>query len=323
MSSSCRQYSGLQQLAPYLLKISVLIGVAYIVYDYIDINLVYRHIANTNLGFLVITMLIILLVPVGLGMRLAYIADIRLKVAIDCTFKAVFFNNFLPAQFGGDAYKIIKLSRNDMDKKSSVAAVASDRIIGLITHILLLVVSVVFGWQYFSNNEVRYGIVLYVIAFTLILALIYLVPENLIQKMTRFHTSLISVGQMIKQTHRLLKVSILTKMMYGVLLSALSIGVSMIVVLCAMYALHLNPHYAAILVFHPVIAMLVLTVPISFNGLGVREGLFVYFYQMVGYTSEEAFAISVIYLLATICMSLAGGALLLVGREKLTKINSE
>lgn len=65
-------------------------------------------------------------------------------------------------------------------------------------------------------------------------------------------------------------------------------------------------HFIAI----PII-LLITMLPVSVNGIGLREGAFVYLYGRVGLAPEEAIAISVAWTLMLALISLAGGALLL------------
>jgi uncharacterized protein (TIRG00374 family) len=58
--------------------------------------------------------------------------------------------------------------------------------------------------------------------------------------------------------------------------------------------------------FVPVLAALV-SLPISMNGLGIREGAGVVLFKMSGMTNEQAFAVPFLTYLASVLISLIGG----------------
>ena len=63
--------------------------------------------------------------------------------------------------------------------------------------------------------------------------------------------------------------------------------------------------------FVPVLAAVV-SLPISLNGLGVREGAAVVLFQMAGLTREQAFTIPFLTYLISVLISLLGGLIFLL-----------
>jgi hypothetical protein len=59
-------------------------------------------------------------------------------------------------------------------------------------------------------------------------------------------------------------------------------------------------------IFVPLI-MLLIMLPVSFNGFGVREGSFVVFFARVGVPSSQAFIISFVVSVLTTLMTAVGG----------------
>ena len=60
-------------------------------------------------------------------------------------------------------------------------------------------------------------------------------------------------------------------------------------------------------------------IPVSISGLGVREGGFVIFFQGI-LSQEQALALSVLYFLSSVIVSLSGGVLLSIGRDRITTV---
>jgi uncharacterized membrane protein YbhN (UPF0104 family) len=71
---------------------------------------------------------------------------------------------------------------------------------------------------------------------------------------------------------------------------------------------HVPPVY--FFLFIPMIAVLI-ALPISINGIGVREGFTILFFAMAGIDREQAFSISFLAFLVGVAVSLAGGVLYL------------
>jgi len=80
------------------------------------------------------------------------------------------------------------------------------------------------------------------------------------------------------------------------LLAARSIGVE------------ISPLY--FFIFMPII-WIIMTIPISVSGLGVREGAFIFFFSQVGVTNSDAIAISLLYYSYNVIVGIIGGLLLL------------
>ena len=64
------------------------------------------------------------------------------------------------------------------------------------------------------------------------------------------------------------------------------------------------------------IVWLVAMIPISINGLGLREGAFVVLFVSIGMSKEAAIAISVLFLAQAMLQGLIGGVLFLINRRE-------
>ena len=61
--------------------------------------------------------------------------------------------------------------------------------------------------------------------------------------------------------------------------------------------------------------LLILTLPISIGGWGIREGAMIWAFALVGVTNEEALVLSVLFGFATLAITLPGGLIWLLTRE--------
>lgn len=84
-------------------------------------------------------------------------------------------------------------------------------------------------------------------------------------------------------------------------------------------AVGFNVHAPALyyFMFIPLIMVLIM-LPVSFNGIGIREGSFVAFFAMVGVSSADAFVVSFTVSLLTTLTTAVGGLIYLLDRSALT-----
>jgi uncharacterized membrane protein YbhN (UPF0104 family) len=75
-------------------------------------------------------------------------------------------------------------------------------------------------------------------------------------------------------------------------------------------------------IFMPII-WIIITIPISLSGLGLREGAFVFFFSQVGVTPSDAVAISLLYYSYNVVIGVAGGLILLYSSLRQTRDISE
>ena len=84
-------------------------------------------------------------------------------------------------------------------------------------------------------------------------------------------------------------------------------------IFCISRALHWDASFVYFCIFVPLIT-LGEALPISIFGIGVRDGLYVFFFAQAGAGREPALALALVYVLITIVYSLLGGVLFLLRR---------
>jgi uncharacterized membrane protein YbhN (UPF0104 family) len=73
---------------------------------------------------------------------------------------------------------------------------------------------------------------------------------------------------------------------------------------------------SAVAVFVPLISLAGM-VPVSVNGLGVREALYILLFGQIGVTAEVAVSLALLYLAVTVVASLPGGVVYALQRTPL------
>ena len=99
-----------------------------------------------------------------------------------------------------------------------------------------------------------------------------------------------------------------------VLLSFVFQAVVIAVVFFNTRALHLQFPFASIAVFVPLISLASM-IPVSVNGLGVREALYIFFFGRLGAPIEVSVSLALLYLAVTFTASLPGGVVYALQRS--------
>ncbi len=229
---------------------------------------------------------------------------VTLKEALSLTFIGYFFNNFLPTSIGGDVVKAYYLSRKTHNKIGSYASIFVDRTIGLVTMILMAFLALFFVEEGIVDNTLRY--IIYFITLGAIVALVLMTNKKLAKKFSFLLFLVNPIKDKLKNIYEIIhryqyrKPLVLKSFaisFFSQILYFASLGV---------VALSIGGHIPAkdIFVKMPIISMMSL-LP-SINGLGIREGsTVILFGPLIG--QDRAFALSILWLLVLLCVSLMGG----------------
>jgi uncharacterized membrane protein YbhN (UPF0104 family) len=197
-----------------------------------------------------------------------------------------FLSLFLPSSFGGDLYRIYALKKYSTDYLQNTSSVLFDRITGLFA---LLSISIL-SFALFFRNVIDVRIMaIYVSA---IIVFWVMTTHWFINFFEKFESKLVQFPRRILISFSRYRSNI------PVLLTTLGISFffqSNIVFLNKVYVAALNIDIGITYLFM-VIPLVYLTeaLPISINGLGVREGAFVFFLNQAGFTSEQGLALGLL-----------------------------
>lgn len=223
-------------------------------------------------------------------------------------FVGLFFNNFLPSNVGGDIARISDASKYS-DRVSPVfSATLMDRLIGVLAiGFLALVASVVALPELHVPGIFVMLLVIFVAALAAFLSIFsrrVLTAFEWPLRAVGAHGAADAVGRMLDDLHGF-------KHQSGTLVSVFfASSVVQISRICVhwLVGLSLGVRIAAsyYFVFVPVLAALV-SLPISLNGLGIREGAAVVLFHMAGLTREQSFTIPFLTYVISVVISLLGG----------------
>jgi len=215
-----------------------------------------------------------------------------------------FISLFLPTSFGGDIYRIYTLKSYNKDYLQNTSSVLFDRTTGLFALASISVISISIFYKDFINYKflILYGVGL--------CAFLLFTSKYMIMKLNGINNKYIKpIIRIIVSFH---KYRTNKKILFFSLLISFLFQ-SNIVILNKFYCHALNIDLPLSYLFM-VIPIIYLTeaLPISINGLGVRESAFVFFLTRKGVLPEEALALGLLVITIRYLFSLFfGGTLFL------------
>jgi uncharacterized protein (TIRG00374 family) len=221
---------------------------------------------------------------------------------------ATFFNNFLPSNIGGDVVRVRDSSRLTGSTTTSLAVVAIDRILGLGALYVLAFLAFVLG-----GPGVRHlaGARLVLLGLGIVFgALAYVFFRPGVAR------RLMALSGLASRSWAQGKFEIVQAAVHvyrdqisavGIALAA-SLALQTIVVFyywAVAHALRIPLPLSACFLMVP-LCTLVQTVPVSFNGWGVRESVFIVYFDQVGLSRDSALAFSLVGAGLIVLLSLSG-----------------
>jgi glycosyltransferase 2 family protein len=214
-----------------------------------------------------------------------------------------FISLFLPTSFGGDIYRVAAARGINQDLAKSTSSVLFDRLSGFFALISICMVG------YVVLPEQPYGLLVAVLYVLGVAGFLLLSSDMAIGVVGAFKVGIISKFAKILRSFRNYRRH--RRLLALVLLLAFAFQLN-VVVINKVYTLALGIEVSFILLL-VIIPLIYLTeaLPISINGLGVRESAFAFFFVMNGLTVEEGIAVSLLIVAERYLLGILGGSLLL------------
>ncbi|MBN1993341.1 MAG: flippase-like domain-containing protein [Anaerolineae bacterium] len=299
-----------------LLKITVSVGLLAFIFYKIDLPKLWLAVQQANGGWLAAALAMMMLGVVIRARRWKILLDaigvtVSLGELTAIYFIGFLFNNLLPSGLGGDAMRMVELNRHSKRASDAVTSVLVDRFLGLSALQALALLALLFDWDavpavvaYFTVAIFSGGLVM---GFLLINRPLYQTLQKHLGLFRRL-TGIKMVGNLFESFQRYtlpaLARSYLVALLFNVSLIAMNVFIGL--------ALGARATLAQYAVFVP-IASLVLLLPISVGGLGVREETYRQLFSQVGVPAEIAVAMSLtVYFLGNVCTGLIGGIIYLL-----------
>jgi len=229
------------------------------------------------------------------------------------TFVGVFFNNFLPANVGGDVMRGYGLARYTDRAAEAAVSVVVDRVVGLIAFMSAAFASSVAAVFLIGRQELLTIVIVSGAATLAIASLFAAVLSRRIRAWVERLFAIRILARFAALYHRLSDALTFYRFKFDRLfmaycVSLLTLALSNFSIYVTAEALGGGVPLWAIFLFNPLIAF-VLLIPISVGGLGLNQGAFVFFYGLAGIPSKVIFPVSLVMQFIIYLTSLPGGFL--------------
>jgi len=208
----------------------------------------------------------------------------------------------MPSNIGGDAFRVYYLTKNNWNIHDSALTVLLDRVVGLLGLILLVLATVPILLYSGIDSVMKWGFAIAVLILVVTVSMIFIF-DMITSKL--LHWKIIRLLNSISKNGR----NLLFNKKYGVKIVILSLIIHLISVLTFITlseSMGLNIEMTSILLITPV-ATLLMVVPISVAGWGIREGAMVVGLGYYGVPTESALVLSIMYGVMMLVVSLPGG----------------
>jgi glycosyltransferase 2 family protein len=228
-------------------------------------------------------------------------------------FVSTFVGTFLPASVGGDAVRAYSMAKLNVGGGDAVASVFMDRMLGVASILLMAAVGLFLARDLASNRTILAALAVAGAMCAVTLAAIFsaavarLVGRVLSRLPAAVHAPAARVVESIRRyaAH------------HGRLATVLagSVGVQVLRIVQAYFlgaGLGITAPLSAYFAFVPLI-LLVMLLPVTFNGIGTSQWAFVWFFGRAGVPPSSAFALSVLFVALGVVGNLPGGILYATG----------
>lgn len=227
----------------------------------------------------------------------------------------IYFNNFLPTSIGGDAMRAWLVSARYGRGLLAITSVFAERLSGLVALLLVAGTLSLEGNLFPMQRWLGAGLLFAVLALAVLVKgiwwkpLLAPFPDNFRTKIENFFATL----SKYRTDRRVMFTMGWTSLIYPFLVG--------LVYYYAGRAFSVYIPFFDLVVISSLVTLLTL-VPVSLNGLGLREGGFVYFLGLQGVPQAQALSLSMLVFGSTLLLSAVGGILLLFERSRGSEIVS-
>ena len=274
-----------------------------------------RHASGRGLAWAAALMLASNLLGAFQWSRLLGAAGIRIPLWKVCAYYHVglFFNNFLPANIGGDFARVVDASRHSPTRAAAFSTVVMDRAIGTLALAGLALVTTLPAIDRFHLSMAYLALVVFFVASaTLVWALLQPQFLALVERVL----ARIGLGRLKPRLDHLARQLAVFRTRRGLVLEVLAIAIvvqvariGVHVLVARAFGLHIALTF--FFLFVPLLAVIV-SLPISFNGIGVREGAGIVLFGWIGVSRTAAFSLQFTTYLVAVAVSLLGALVFLV-----------
>ncbi|PLX27412.1 hypothetical protein C0583_03815 [Candidatus Parcubacteria bacterium] len=303
----------------YFIKLLISLLLIFVIFSKIDFSEVSELLKKTNLLVLLIALFIFVLSWIvnskkwQLLLRFLGFSE-SLWSLLKLNFISLFYASVLPGgQVTGETIKCYKISRQEENKGRLIISVIMDKIIGLIAFVWLGFICLIISRpDVGSFQEIFYVYLVFIIGSVVVLALFNIDFENIL-KTNKENSSKEKKGRIVEVFLKVLPVfssfrgahkTVITVIFVGMVFQFLN---SFSVFLLAK-SIGIQISFFDITWIYALVSI-ILVIPITILGLGLREGSFVYFLSLLGVANASALGLSLLNSLIYLSTGILGGIL--------------
>jgi glycosyltransferase 2 family protein len=298
-----------------LLLVKLVLSVGLLVYllRSVDLSDVLRHVIEGEHSLIAVAVLIYAIVVI--------LSTVRWKILLDALgattpftklcqsyMVAAFFNNFLPSNVGGDVVRVRDAAKAAGSHTASLTVAVLDRVIGFVALYFIAATAFILGGDMVRELAGARVILLGLTAIFIALGAIFLrsgmvtaIVEGVGLRRLPWAYERFEAVQAAVNSYRAKKTAVVEA--FGLSLVLQFLGVAYFFAVAN--ALKIPLEFGACLLMVP-LCTLIQAIPISFNGWGLREGVYVVYFNQVGLPRESALAFSIVAAGLVVILSISG-----------------
>jgi hypothetical protein len=308
-----------------VLKVVISLGLIAVAFSRVDFKQVAAQLirAQPVLFALALLMYMVAIVVNGAKWQVLLRAQgvfVPFKAVVRFTFVGFFFNNFLPANVGGDVMRGYTLARYTDRAADAAVSVIVDRVIGLMAYMTTAVVAAIIAVNFSGHAELQRVEWVAIVALIVLIAAFGVLLSRRLRALIARIFQIRFLSPLAPLYGRISDAFGAYRFQYKSLAAAFGIG--LLGIACTTMVNWLLSQsmggmmsLEAILLFNPLIA-LVLMIPVTIAGIGVMQTAYTFFFTLVGVPATHALAVSILMQAIMFLGSLPGGVLWLIDRRQ-------
>ncbi len=297
----------------FLVKAAISAGLLVYLLGSVDLAGVFRHFQEGDHRLFGVAIAIYVIVVI--------LSTLRWKVLLDAlggrsTFNSLtqsylvsaFFANFLPSNVGGDVVRVTEAARAAGSHTASLTVAAMDRVVGFIALYFIAAPAFLLGGPLVQGLAGARVILAGLTVLFLAMGAVFMTPGFVtsvaervgLQRFPWIHDRFATV-QVALNAFRANRGAVAYSFLLSLVLQFL--GVSYFFTVARALGIPLDLPTSLLMV---PLCTLIQAIPISFNGWGLREGMYVLYFRQVGLPRESALAFSIVASALVVLLSLSG-----------------
>lgn len=235
-----------------------------------------------------------------------------------------YFNNFLPSMIGGDVARSYLLGRQIKSQSRSLASVFLERFTGLVALVLFAIAFSLINFDLLLQPIIAFSLGFVIIAAAIFIILLFFAAKPIDALSNRLKGKSIATKLFLKLNHVFGEITFF-KTRYKLLSKLMSYSLifhflTSVNVYFVCLSINFRPSFLDIAVLTPII-LLITSIPISPNNLGLWEWAFGFFLVEAGAALPEGIAVALTLRAIGLVQSIIGGVLLLFEKADTSNLN--